>query len=103
MEMIKFFLGLFLVRCSLAQAEKWKAVDALPIDEVQISVTLIDSVASFVKYTSQDPPDKKIDVILSIIVEQQRAISDQQKAISEQNAKISNLEVRRFRVPVSFI
>jgi hypothetical protein len=45
MEVIKVILGIFLVLCSLAQAEKWKAVDALPIDEVQISVTLIDSVA----------------------------------------------------------
>ena len=41
MELIKVILGLFLALCSLAQADKLKVIEALPNDQVQLSVTLV--------------------------------------------------------------
>jgi hypothetical protein len=40
MEVIKAILGLLMALCSLAQAEKLKVTKTLPIDQVQVSVTL---------------------------------------------------------------
>jgi hypothetical protein len=45
MEAIKVILGLLLLLFIAAQAEKWKAADALPLDQVQFSVTLVHSLA----------------------------------------------------------
>ena len=53
MEVIKVILGLFLALCSLAQADKLNVIDALPKDQVQLSVTLVRLVCFIVvKYVT---------------------------------------------------
>jgi hypothetical protein len=41
MEVIKVISSLFLALCTIAQAEKLKVTNTLPIDQVQVSVILV--------------------------------------------------------------
>jgi hypothetical protein len=99
MEVIRVVLLLAL--CSLTQglqlSKKWRVIDQLPNDQVQLSVTLIDSF----NYLSQDSMETKMEMILTILSDQQTAISDQKAKISDlqeivqrQELKIAELERR---------
>jgi hypothetical protein len=84
MEVIKVILGLFLALCSLAQADELKVVNALPKDQVQLSVTRDDSFVWLSTYMSQDSMEMKIEMKFTVLADQQRAISEQRASEADE-------------------
>jgi hypothetical protein len=81
MGVARVVLGILLALCSLAQgwqlSKKLRVIGSLPNDQVQLSVTLTDSAVWLPNYASQDSMETKIEMILTILADQQTAISDQ--------------------------
>jgi hypothetical protein len=87
MEVIRLVLGFVLALCSLAQgsqlSKQLRVIGSLPNDQVQLSVTLTDSAVWLPNYVAQDSMETKIEMILTILADQQTAISDQKAKISD--------------------